>query len=80
MTALSFVQCKTSWRDPGIIPRDLDPDAKRKWVEDADGPGQGAYRVDLRYIRVKEGVVLSKCQSLRGFVTIDDRLTRMNRV
>ncbi|KAM0788296.1 hypothetical protein ACM66B_001440 [Microbotryomycetes sp. NB124-2] len=60
--------CKTSWRDPGIIPREMDEDAKKVWIEDADGPGQGAYRRDLRYIRVKGGVVLSKwCETCHTY-------------
>ncbi|KAK4051928.1 Eukaryotic peptide chain release factor GTP-binding subunit [Microbotryomycetes sp. JL201] len=60
--------CKTSWRDPGIVPRDLDPDAKESWVEDADGPGQGAYRRELRYIRVRGGVILSKwCETCHTY-------------
>ncbi|KAI5481635.1 hypothetical protein MNV49_002861 [Pseudohyphozyma bogoriensis] len=52
--------CKTAWRDPGIIPRKLDPLPQRKWVEDLYGEGEGGFRAEPRYMRLKEGVVASK--------------------
>lgn len=52
----------TAWRDPGILPRHLDPVPERKWVADLGGEGVGGWRAEPKYVRIKEGVVASKCE------------------
>ncbi|GAA5905970.1 hypothetical protein JCM5296_001304 [Sporobolomyces johnsonii] len=59
---------KTAWTDPGIVPRALDLTPQRKWVEDLNGTGQGGFRAEPRYLRVKEGVVASKwCETCETY-------------
>ncbi|KAK4702744.1 hypothetical protein P7C70_g3473, partial [Phenoliferia sp. Uapishka_3] len=53
--------CKTAWTDPGIIPRGLDRVPERKWVEDL-GEGEGGWKAEPKYMRIKEGIVASKCE------------------
>lgn len=64
------LQCVTALRDPGILPRHLDPVPERKWVEDLGGEGVGGWRAEPKYVRIQEGVVASKCEffskTLRG--------------
>jgi palmitoyltransferase ZDHHC9/14/18 len=59
---------KTSLSDPGILPRNLDPQPIRKYVEhDEDvnhsGGGKGEFVAEVKYLRVRDGVVGSKCTS-----------------
>ncbi len=63
-----WLQCKTAWRDPGILPRDLDRRPERKWVDDYGGPGVGGWRAEPKYLRIKEGVVASKwCETCETY-------------
>ncbi|GAA5988481.1 hypothetical protein JCM11641_007165 [Rhodosporidiobolus odoratus] len=50
---------KTAFSDPGILPRGLDPEPMRKFVEGEEG-GEGEWRAELKYLRLREGVVGSK--------------------
>lgn len=59
-----FGQCRTAWTDPGILPRGLDKVPERKWIEDLGGPGVGGWKAEPKYMRIKEGVVASKCKFL----------------
>ena len=50
----------TATRDPGILPRSLDISPERKWIENLAGEGLGGWKAELKYMRVREGVVGSK--------------------
>ncbi|GAA5912919.1 uncharacterized protein JCM6883_006256 [Sporobolomyces salmoneus] len=60
---------KAALTDPGILPRNLDPDPQRKYEPpivhaDVDGrgdeEGEGKFVAEVKYVRVKNGVVGSK--------------------
>lgn len=46
---------KTAMSDPGILPRDLDPSPARKWIGDS-------FVAEMKSIRFRNGIVLSKCE------------------
>ncbi|GAA6042388.1 hypothetical protein JCM8097_004492 [Rhodosporidiobolus ruineniae] len=60
---------KTALTDPGILPRNLDPSPPRKYVEnEAEDGGEGEWRAEARYVRVGEGVVVSKwCETCHTY-------------
>ncbi|GAA5963173.1 hypothetical protein JCM3765_003634 [Sporobolomyces pararoseus] len=55
---------KTSLGDPGILPRNLDPNPQKKFVlveQDGEGKGEkGQFVAEMKYLRVRDGVVGSK--------------------
>lgn len=70
---LSFIhsfQLKTALGDPGISPRNLDPNPTRKYVENEENPSNGEEKLEaggrfvaeMKYLRVRDGVVGSKCE------------------
>lgn len=60
---------KASLSDPGILPRNLDPTPQRKYIENEDaltaggekGVSGGQFVAETKYLRVRDGVVGSKC-------------------
>ena len=62
-------QARTALSDPGIIPRNLDPDPPQRFIEpDPDIPGsEGEWVVETKYVELPgKGFVASKCPSLCG--------------
>lgn len=49
-------------RDPGILPRGLDREPEKRWVENDVEEGGGSMRADPRYVRIGDGVVATKCE------------------
>lgn len=67
-------QARTALSDPGILPRNLDPDPPQRFLEpDPDIPGsEGEWIVEVKYIELPgKGYVASKCPSLSGFGEFD---------
>lgn len=69
---------RTAFRDPGILPRGLDLISERKWIDGGDGGG--AWKSEPKYLRIKDGVVISKCEFLFRIRSKCRILTRRRRV
>ncbi|KAL7337921.1 hypothetical protein BJY59DRAFT_417254 [Rhodotorula toruloides] len=61
----------TAFSNPGIIPRNLDPDPPRHWIpldpsgsstDAKDGEGEGEWRVEMRYVEVLGGKAVVGCK------------------
>ena len=71
---LALLMCtsmaQAAFRDPGIVPRALDPDPRKSWVRDSHRDADdahvptGEWRIEPRYVRVRHAIIASKCASL----------------
>ncbi|BGP35679.1 Eukaryotic peptide chain release factor GTP-binding subunit [Rhodotorula toruloides] len=61
----------TALSNPGIIPRNLDPDPPRHWIpldpsassaDAKEGEGEGEWRVEMRYVKVLGGNAVVGCK------------------